>query len=196
MVGVLTWILISRHPLMAVVTWQIKRMKIRSRLTRSFSTLTQAVIPLFDNDRIAFLESLRNWYLFYLGGIHDPSKRGYGLKLLLDSPLDEIPVTKESINHVKHQLARYASGDMEWTLSAAEALINDICALRDWDDCCINDQFDLEYVFDIETSRVLKTCTSCGYTLDTTGNIHDRPERYRTALRSDLMAAGVIKEAT
>ncbi len=88
-------------------------------------------MPLFDNDRIAFLESLRNWYLFHLGGIHDPSKRGYGLKLLLDSPLEEIPVTKESINRVKRQLARYALGDMEWTLSAAEALINDICVLRD-----------------------------------------------------------------
>ena len=153
-------------------------------------------MPLFDSDRIVFLESLRNWYLLHLDGIHSSSKRGDGLKLLLDSSLNEIPVTAESINHVKHQLARFASSDMEWTLSAVDALINDICVLRDWDDCCINDQFDLEYVFDIDRSSVVKTCTVCGYTLDTTGNIRDRPERYRIALRSDLMAAAVIEEDT
>lgn len=88
-------------------------MKIRSRLSRSFITLTQTVVPLFDSDRIRFFESLRDWYLLHLGGIHSPSRRSDGLKLLLESPLDEIPATWESLNHVNRQLARYASGEME-----------------------------------------------------------------------------------
>jgi len=171
-------------------------MKIQTRLSKSLETLIQAVIPLADGDRIAFLRSLRQWYLLHLGGIHDDSQRGDGLKLLMDSSLDEIPVTEQSIVQARRQLERYRSGDMNWTLAAVDALITDICVLRDWNDCCVNDQFDLEYVIDTDTCTVVKTCTACGYTLDVVGNARERPGNFRIASRSELVAAGVIENAT
>lgn len=153
-------------------------------------------MPLADSNRIAFLESIRDWYLFHLGGIHSAADRGDGLRLLLDSPLDEIPVTMESISQIRNQLERYASGDMDWTISAADALITDICVLRDWGECCVNDQFDLEFVFDTDASRVVKTCMACGYTLDTAGHIRERPKHYHIARRSELKTAGAIEDTT
>ena len=171
-------------------------MKISSRLSGSLSTLTQVVMPLAATSRIEFLESLRTWYLLHLAGIHRASDRGDGLRLLLDSPLDEIPVTKEAVARARLQIQRYTAGDLNWTTSAVDALITEICVARDWNACCDDDQFDLEYVFDSDCSCVLKICSACGSTFDVAGKLREKSRNFRIASRSELKDAGLLENDT
>jgi len=122
-----------------------------------------------------------------------PSEQGDGIRRLLSEVFDEVPVIAESIRHARTQLQRYRSGEMDWSLSAVNRLMTDVCVLRDWKECCTNDEYNFEYVLDTDSSQILKICTFCGCALDLAGGSCERPSHYRIANGSELVAARVIK---
>lgn len=169
-------------------------MKIHSRLSKSLQALATEVLPNAESSHDSFLVALRSWYRQFIGGIDRNSDLDF-IQALLNSTLSDLPLTDTAIQHCRKQLPRYFSGDLDWCVAAVHRTISTLIIHRDWEDCCDEDQGDLEYFFDLDTGTVVKVCELCHRVLPLNGVTLEGPFTLRPAKKRELIAAGVLPTA-
>lgn len=166
-------------------------MNIRSRLVKSLDLLVNDV--LVSKEPSIVVDRLNDWYQFCLSGIRQNARGdSKSVDWFLATPLDELPITNESIESAKNLASRYKSGELTWSVDAAFGMISELVIHRDWSDCCPFDQGDLEYYAD-ENGRVAKLCGICGTATSVRGaefeEAHSRP-----ATKSELRAVRLFPD--